>query len=63
MYAARAVCSKIILTSVLLLQMPFAQQNQANFERKNSNLTGSLAENDKTPYRHLNILFTLFPIY
>lgn len=48
MYAARAVCSKNILTSVLLLQMPFAQQNQTNFERKNSNLTGSLAENDKT---------------
>jgi len=35
----------VLLTSVLFLQMSLAQQNQTDFERKYSDLTGSLAEN------------------
>lgn len=35
----------ILLTSILFFQMSFAQQDQSDFERKYSNLAGSLAEN------------------
>lgn len=35
----------MLLTSILLFQMPLTQQNQTDFERKYSDLAGSLAEN------------------
>lgn len=35
----------MLLTSVFFFQVSFTQQNQTNFERKYSDLAGSLAEN------------------